>query len=132
MQVHPRLRDSGSLEGEMLDWAALQTCAVYGERAGNELWARVVVDEPRFDALLTDLGFEWYPDHALEILRTLDTPPLVARRLMFGPCARSAEKRSGKDASTSTARYGDPLVSPSKRTVGFETVNAEWPYRRKL
>ena len=75
MQVHPCLRGSGSLEVEMLEWAARQTRAVYGERAGDELWTRVPEDEPRLDALLADLGFERDPDHALKMLRTLDAPP---------------------------------------------------------
>ena len=75
MQVHPRLRGSGSLEGEMLDWAARQTRAVYGERAGDELWTRVSEDDPRLDALLTDLGFVRDPDHALKMSRPLDDPP---------------------------------------------------------
>ncbi len=75
MQVHPRLRGSGSLEGEMLDWAIRQTRAVYGEQAGDELWTRVPEDEPRPAALLADLGFERDPDHANKMLRALDGPP---------------------------------------------------------
>ncbi len=74
MQVHPRLRGSGLLEREMLDWAARQTRAVYGERAGDEVWTRVPEDEPRLDALLADLGFGRDPDHALKMLRGLDEP----------------------------------------------------------
>ena len=59
----------------MLDWAARQTRAVYGERAGDELWTRVSEDDPRLDALLTDLGFVRDPDHALKMSRPLDDPP---------------------------------------------------------
>jgi mycothiol synthase len=74
MQVHPRLRGSGSLEREMLEWAAGQTREVYGERAGDELWTRVAEDEPRLDALLVGLGFGRDPDHALKMIRKLDGP----------------------------------------------------------
>ena len=74
MQVHPRLRGSSSLEGEMLEWAARQTRAAYGDRAGDELWTRVAEDEPRLDALLARLGFARDPDHALKMLRDLDEP----------------------------------------------------------
>ena len=80
-QVHPRLRGSGMLEREMLDWAAHQTRAVYGERAGNELWTRVPEDEPRLPAFLAGSGFVRDPDHALKMFRELDdslpppTPP---------------------------------------------------------
>lgn len=75
MQVHPRLRGQGLLEGEMLDWAARQARAVYGERAGDELWTRVPEDGPRLDALFADLGFERDPDHALKMSRDLHEPP---------------------------------------------------------
>jgi mycothiol synthase len=74
MQVHPRLRGSGLLEGEMLEWAARQTHAVFGEVAGDELWTRVAEDDPRLAALLDDLGFERDPDHALMMSRGLDAP----------------------------------------------------------
>jgi mycothiol synthase len=74
MQVHPRLRGSGLLEGEMLGWAARRTRVVYGEHAGDELWTRVAEDEPRLAALLADLGFERDPDHALKMSRGLDAP----------------------------------------------------------
>ncbi len=74
MQVHPRLRGSGLLEGEMLEWAARQTHAVYGEAAGDELWTRIAEDEPRLAALLAELGFERDPDHALKMSRGLDVP----------------------------------------------------------
>jgi len=74
MQVHPRLRGSGSLEREMLDWAAGQTRAVYGELAGDELWTRLPEDEPRLEALLANLGFGRDPDHALKMARTLGEP----------------------------------------------------------
>ena len=74
MQVHPRLRGSGSLEREMLEWAAGQTRSVFGERTGDELWTRVAEDEPRLDALLVGLGFGRDPDHALKMVRTLDGP----------------------------------------------------------
>ena len=74
MQVHPRLRGSGLLEGEMLEWAARQTRAVYGEQAEDELWTRVAEDEPRLVALLAELGFERDPDHALKMSRGLDSP----------------------------------------------------------
>jgi mycothiol synthase len=72
MQVHPRLRGSGPLEREMLEWAARQTREVYGGRAGDELWTRVAEDDPRPDTLLARLGFGWDPDHALKMVRTLD------------------------------------------------------------
>jgi mycothiol synthase len=75
MQVHPRLRGSGSLEGEMLGWAAHETRSVFGERAGDELWTRVAEDEPRLDALLAGMGFGRDPDHALKMARALDEPP---------------------------------------------------------
>jgi ribosomal protein S18 acetylase RimI-like enzyme len=74
MHVHPRLRGSGSLEGEMLDWAARQTRAVFGARAGDELWTRVPEDDPRPAAFLTDLGFVRDPDHTLKMSRDLDDP----------------------------------------------------------
>jgi mycothiol synthase len=74
MQVHPRLRGSGLLEGEMLEWAARQTRAVYGEQAEDELWTRVAEDDPRLAALLAELGFERDPDHALIMSRGLDAP----------------------------------------------------------
>ena len=83
MQVHPRLRGSGSLEMEMLEWAAGQTRAVYGERAGDELWTRVAEDDPRLDALLAGLGFGRDPDHALKMVRTLDEP-LPGHALPYG------------------------------------------------
>ncbi|HJQ28892.1 MAG TPA: GNAT family N-acetyltransferase [Rubrobacter sp.] len=73
-QVHPALRGSGILEREMLDWAAHQTHAVYGERAGDELWTRVPEDDPRLAAFLTALGFSRDPDHALKMFRELDGP----------------------------------------------------------
>lgn len=69
-QVHPRLR--GSLEREMLDWAARQTRAVYAERAGDELWTRVPEGDPRVPAFLIALGFVRDPDHALKMFRELD------------------------------------------------------------
>jgi mycothiol synthase len=69
-QVHPRLR--GSLESEMFDWAAHQIRAVFGERAGDELWTRIPEDEPRLTALLAGLGFVRDPDHALMMFRDLD------------------------------------------------------------
>lgn len=72
MQVHPRLRGSGMLEREMLDWAAHQTRAVYGERAGDELWTRVPEDDPQLPAFLAGLGFVRDPDHALMMFRKLD------------------------------------------------------------
>jgi len=75
MQVHPRLRGSGLLEREMLEWAGTQTRAVYGEQADDELWTRVAEDEPRLDTLLAGLGFERDPDHALKMMQTLDGPP---------------------------------------------------------
>ena len=56
MQVHPRLRGSGVLEDEMLDWAACQTRAVYGERAGDELWTRIPEDDGRLASFLSDRG----------------------------------------------------------------------------
>jgi mycothiol synthase len=71
-QVHPRLR--GSLESEMLDWAAHQTRTVYGERAGDELWTRVPEDDPGLPASLAALGFVGDPDHALKMFRELDGP----------------------------------------------------------
>ena len=74
MQVHPRLRGTGVLEGEMLDWASQGTRAAYGERAGDELWTRVPEDEPRLAAFLAERGFERDPLHALNMLRTLDGP----------------------------------------------------------
>ena len=74
MQVHPRLRASGVLEGEMLEWAARQTRAVYGEQTGDELWTRVTEDDPRLATLLSELGFERDPDHALMMSRGLDAP----------------------------------------------------------
>ena len=74
MQVHPRLRGSGTLEREMLEWAAPQTHAVYGEQDEDELWTRVAEDEPRLDELLAGLGFARDPDHALKMIRTLDDP----------------------------------------------------------
>jgi GNAT superfamily N-acetyltransferase len=75
MQVHPRLRGSGALEDEMLDWAAGQTRAVYGERPEDELWTRVPEDEPRLAAFLSDRGFDRDPDHALKMLKDLRDPP---------------------------------------------------------
>ena len=74
MQVHPRLRGSGLLEGEMLEWAARQTRVVYGEQAEGELWTRVAEDDQRLAAFLAELGFERDPDHALMMSRALDTP----------------------------------------------------------
>lgn len=74
MQVHPRLRGTGILEREMLDWAAHQTHAVYGERAGDELWTRIPEDEPQLAAFLTGLGFVKDPDYALIMYRDLDSP----------------------------------------------------------
>jgi mycothiol synthase len=74
MQVHPRLRGSGLLEEEMLEWAASQTRAVYGEQAEHELWTRVAEDDPRLAELLVELGFEQDPDHALQMSRGLDAP----------------------------------------------------------
>ncbi len=75
MQVHPRLRGSGLLEDEMLDWAAGQTRAVYGERAGDELWTRVPEDDAKLASLLSARGFEPDPDHALKMILDLDGPP---------------------------------------------------------
>ena len=74
MQVRPRLRGTGILESEMLDWAARQTHAVYGERAGDELWTRIPEDEPRLAAFLTGLGFVKDPDYASKMYRDLDSP----------------------------------------------------------
>jgi mycothiol synthase len=74
MQVHPRLRGSGLLEREMLEWAARQTRVVYGEQAEDELWTRVAEDDPRLAALLAKLGFERDPDHALNMSRGMDAP----------------------------------------------------------
>jgi mycothiol synthase len=74
MQVHPRLRGSGLLEEEMLEWAASQTRAVYGEQAEDELWTRVAEDDPRLAELLVELGFERDPDHALQMSRGLNAP----------------------------------------------------------
>jgi GNAT superfamily N-acetyltransferase len=74
MQVHPRLRGSGLLEREMLEWSAHQTRAVYGEQAEDELWTRVAEDDPRIAALLVELGFERDPDHALIMSRGLGAP----------------------------------------------------------
>ena len=75
MQVHPRLRGSGLLEDEMIDWAAGQTRAVYGERAGDELWTRIPEDDVRLAFLLTGHGFERDPDHALKMIRDLQNGP---------------------------------------------------------
>jgi GNAT superfamily N-acetyltransferase len=75
MQVHPRLRASGVLENEMLDWAANQTRAVYGERAGDELWTRVPEDDARLLTFLSSHGFERDPDHALKMIQVLNDPP---------------------------------------------------------
>lgn len=74
MQVHPRLRGRGVLEGEMLDWAARQTRVVYGEAPGDELWVRATED-PRLDAFLRDLGFGKESDHALKMARDLAGSP---------------------------------------------------------
>jgi mycothiol synthase len=74
MQVHPRLRGSGLLEREMLEWGARQTRLVYGEQAEDELWTRVAEDDPHLAELLTELGFERDPDHALIMSRGLDAP----------------------------------------------------------
>jgi GNAT superfamily N-acetyltransferase len=74
MQVHPRLRGSGPLEREMLEWGARQTRAVYGEQQEDELWTRVTEDEPRLAALLAELSFEPDPDHALMMSRDLHAP----------------------------------------------------------
>ena len=74
MQVHPRLRGTGALEGEMLDWAARGTRDAYGERAGDELWTRIPEDETRLVAFLIRRGFERDPFHALKMLRNLDGP----------------------------------------------------------
>jgi mycothiol synthase len=72
MQVHPRFRGSGVLEREMLDWASHQARAVYGERAGDELWTRIPEDDPHLAAFLAGLGFARDPDHALKMFRELD------------------------------------------------------------
>ena len=74
MQVHPRLRGSGLLEGEMLEWATRQTPAIFGEAAGDELWTRAAEDDHHLAALLAELGFERDPDHALKMSRHLDVP----------------------------------------------------------
>lgn len=74
MQVHPRLRGAGVLEGEMLDWAARQTREIYGENAGEELWTRAA-DDPRLDGLLRGLGFGREQDHESKMLREPDGPP---------------------------------------------------------
>jgi hypothetical protein len=71
MQVHPRLRGSGVLEDEMLDWAVRQVSVVYGERAGKELWTRVPRDEPLLGEFLFSRGFERDPYHALKMLREI-------------------------------------------------------------
>ena len=75
MQVHPRLRGSGVLEDEMLDWAAGQTRVVYGELAGDELWTRIPEDDARLASFLSERGFERDPDHALKMTQALDGPP---------------------------------------------------------
>jgi len=77
MQVHPSLRGSGALEDEMLDWAAGQTRAVYGERAGNELWTRVPEDDAGLATFLSGHGFERDPEHALKMIQHLDGPPPI-------------------------------------------------------
>ena len=75
MQVRPRLRGSGVLEEEMLDWAAGQTRAVYGKRAGDELWTRVTDDDPRVDESLRAFGFvRDDAPHALKMFWELDGP----------------------------------------------------------
>ena len=74
MQVHPRLRATGVLESEMLDWAYRGTRIAYGERAGDELWTRIPEDDPRLAEFLVNLGFERDPFHAFKMLRTLDGP----------------------------------------------------------
>jgi hypothetical protein len=112
MQVHPRLRGSGTLEREMLEWAAPQNHAVYGEQDEDELWTRVAEDEPRLDGLLTDLGFARDPDHALNMIRTLDDP-LPERVPPDGWTVREAAR----------SLY---------ESVGFETVNRERLYGKKL
>ena len=112
MQVQPRLRGSGLLEEEMLGWAARQTRAVYGERAGDELWTRVAEDEPRLDEILAGLGFGRDPDHALKMLRGLEDP-LPGRAPPDGWTVREVGgKRSGKNAWRFTARSGTRTGSP--------------------
>ena len=68
MQVHPRLRGSGVLEDEMLDWAARQIRVVYRERAGKELWTRVPEDESLLGEFLFSRGFERDPYHVPKML----------------------------------------------------------------
>jgi mycothiol synthase len=113
LQVRPGLSGRGSLEGEMLQWAARQTRVVWGEGAGDELWIRAVED-PRLDALLRDLGFEREPDHALKMARGLDgTLPEV--ELLGGWTVREV---GGEDELFDRVEVHREVWHPSRVTFG--------------
>jgi len=113
MQVHPRLRGSGLLEREMLEWAALQTRAVYGEQAEDELWTRVAEDDLHVAALLAELGFERDPDHALKMSRHLDAP-ITESALPDGWTVRQVGGEEGWEARVEMHRE---VWHPSKVTL---------------
>lgn len=113
MQVHPRLRGRGVLEGEMLGWAARQTGVVYGEAAGDELWVRATED-PRLDAFLRDLGFGMEPDHALKMARDLGGPPPDAPL----PVGWTLREVGGEEEWGARVELHREVWHPSRVTIG--------------
>ena len=120
MQVHPSLRGSNVLEDEMLDWAADQTRAVYGQRAGDELWTRIPEDDARLASFLSGRGFERDPDHALKMIQYLDDPPSIPT-----PPAGWTVREVGDEGDW--AERVDLYEA-----VGFRTVNTEYLNGKKL
>jgi mycothiol synthase len=72
MQVRPALRAHGSVEKEMLGWAA-ERLADPGRNPDGELWTRALLQDTKLDTLLIRLGFERDQDHALKMHQALDT-----------------------------------------------------------
>jgi hypothetical protein len=72
MQVRPALRGHGSVEKEMLGWAA-ERLADPGRNPDGELWTRALLEDTKLDVLLIRLGFERDQDHALKMHQALDT-----------------------------------------------------------
>jgi hypothetical protein len=107
MQVRPALRAHGSVEKEMLGWAA-ERLADPGRIPDGELWTRALLEDTKLDALLIRLGFESDQDHALKMHQALDTA-IPEPELPEGWTVRSMDgSKSWRSASRYTTGCGRP------------------------
>jgi len=73
IQVHPRLRGSGLLEQQMLDWGAADILA-HPHPEPPEMWAKAMDSDAPYQAILARRGFQRDDFHYLLMRRDLRAP----------------------------------------------------------